>query len=148
MNPRDLSPGELLRATREQGFKWWIERGALAVMKPVVKGKKRCHVDRLWREVCGTGPLRGGDVMKKSCKTCVHARWHLTQTGRIASSGRHLCVFPLPVVMLPSSITEYYGFPLKYHRMCIQPDMGQDCPCHERTAEKPKQVGREDWAMQ
>lgn len=56
-NPRDLSPGELLRATREQGFKWWIERGVLAVMKPVVSGdrKRRCHVDRLWREVCSRG---------------------------------------------------------------------------------------------
>lgn len=64
MELRDLSPGELLRATREQGFKWWIERGALAVVKPVVKGdrKKRCHVDRLWREARRRGRAFEGFV--------------------------------------------------------------------------------------
>ena len=84
----------------------------------------------------------------KSCKNCVHSRWQLTQAGRIQNGGRHLCVIQLPVINLPDSVTSYYGFRRSFPRVCIQPNGGENCPCHVKTDEKPKAVTVDDWKSQ
>lgn len=52
MNPRDLSPGELLRATRDAGIVWCLRDGCVDEELPDTTSnrKLRCRVESLLRE--------------------------------------------------------------------------------------------------
>jgi len=64
--PRDLSPGELLRATRDAGIVWEFYEGMVFGTLPTLTGAKnrrqRCLVDRLWREARRRGRAFEGFV--------------------------------------------------------------------------------------
>jgi hypothetical protein len=82
--------------------------------------------------------------MKKCCKTCIYSRWDLTPTGRIARDISGRCVVQLPVVLLPSCVTDATGFSHEWHRIGIVPDDGQRCPLWEENHGKPIKKGITD----
>ncbi len=72
----------------------------------------------------------------KRCKDCLHSRWHLTPTNRIHRLEPGNCVVPLPVVSLPSCVTDYYGYD-DWIRTRIHPQDGTSCPLYEVNPGKP-----------
>lgn len=62
-----------------------------------------------------------------SCRTCKHARFARTPTGRIKTSGRHECAAPLPdLSKTPQAVR------ITHIRWGIQPDFGTECPAYEQ----------------
>ena len=75
----------------------------------------------------------------RCCKTCLHARWPLTPTGRIFRNTAGECRVPLPVVVLPDCVTKAYGYH-EWRRQRLNQDMGKECPLWERNFGDPMNV--------
>jgi len=63
----------------------------------------------------------------KGCKTCTHASFQKTASGRIKhAAGR--CLFPITQVVIPICVH------VEVNRTAIWPDYGADCPTWQAKA--------------
>lgn len=65
--------------------------------------------------------------MTATCKTCKHAKFSRTPSGRIAKYGRHECTYPVILPPLPNALV------LRPYRVSIQADYGGNCPTWEAS---------------
>ena len=70
----------------------------------------------------------------KTCRDCVHARWNLTETGRISVNKSGRCAVPLPVFTLPMCVSSELTV------KAIWCETQHSCPLHEHTDDKPKSI--------
>jgi hypothetical protein len=78
-------------------------------------------------------------MKEKCCKTCIHSRWPLTETGRISRLSTARCEAPIPdAPVLPDSVTKAYGYnPKPWNKSRMEQEDGVDCPCYEVNNGKP-----------
>lgn len=62
-----------------------------------------------------------------TCKTCKHAQFERTPTGRIARGTRGECRYEVVIPVLPASLRLAH-----LYRHGIWPDFGTDCPTYEK----------------
>lgn len=77
--------------------------------------------------------------MNQCCATCKWSAWPLSKNGRRLSGHVGRCAFPLPVVVLPDSVTHYYGYSPWYVGV-VTCDDGKNCPCYQKNEGKTRDI--------
>ena len=76
--------------------------------------------------------------MKQSCRTC--RNYDLANvkspTGRVMSDRVAECLFVVPLMSLPDSITTNYRFAINFTRRFMSPTNGTSCPCWSELKEE------------
>lgn len=64
-------------------------------------------------------------MSSQSCKTCKHAVFPRTPTGRIKRNEAGKCAYPIEMPKIPISVS------VRMSRMWITQDAGASCPTYE-----------------
>jgi hypothetical protein len=63
---------------------------------------------------------------KRSCRTCVY--WDKPAGARAMADKAYSCSAPLPALVLPDSVTQYYAFKINLGRRWMTREEGTSCP--------------------